>query len=303
MLPLYGLTLKRNEYFVIWRDPNFVGQNEYREYLENAKMILYKNEGINVYIESCTEKALDLIKRKKFNKIILISSIGLDLSGKKFVETARKILGFNVLVLFFSANNKHLQWIQNFPNALYTNNTSFYEKYVKNYNEKGLLQLKQEIEQTYKINLKFTQDFLSFPKFVNNEKFNNLIFEEICPYFRKVIIKNKKTKRALLMNEDRTVEFVPYESREISPLLWYVTLIDNEITLFSNNSYLFVDENNKIVKGDQYMKRWKYEVINKQFLIYYENKNNILTNNGNKAIIYSKNDNQLFDFVDEISFY
>ena len=110
-----------------------------------------------------------------------------------------------MLVLFFTANNKHLQWIQNFPNALYTNSTSFYEKYVKNYNKKGLLQLKEEIEQTYKINLKFTQDFLSFPKFVNNEKFNNLIFEEICPYFRKVIIKNKKTKKTLLMNEDRTV--------------------------------------------------------------------------------------------------
>ena len=208
-----------------------------------------------------------------------------------------------MLVLFFSANKKHLQWIQNFPNALYTNSTSFYEKYVKNYNEKGLLQLKKEIEQAYRINLKFTQDFLSFPKFINNEEFNNLIFEEICPYFRKVIIKNKKTKKALLMHEDRTVEFVPYESTEISSILWYVTLIDNEITLFSNNSYLFVDENNKIVKGDQYMKRWKYEVINKQFLIYYENKNNILTNNGNKAIINTKNNNQLFDFVDDISFY
>ena len=300
MLPLYGLTLKRNEYFVIWRDPNFVGENKYIEYLENAKIRLYKNEGINVYIESCTEKALNLIKRKKFNKIILISSIGLDLSGKKFVETARKILGFNVVVLFFSSNNKHLQWIQNFPNALYTNNTSFYEKYVKNYNEKGLLQLKQEIEQIYKINLKFTQDFLSFPKFVNNEEYKNLIFEEICPNFRKVIIKNKKTKRALLMKGDRTVEFVPYESIEISSLLWYVTLIDNEITLFSNNSYLSVDENSKIVKGDQYMKRWKYEEINKQFLIYYENKNNILTNNGNKAIIDNNNNYKLFDFVDDI---
>ena len=300
MLPLYGLTLKRNEYFVIWRDPNFVGENKYIEYLENAKIRLYKNGGINVYIESCTEKALNLIKRKKFNKIILISSIGLDLSGKKFVETARKILGFNVVVLFFSSNNKHLQWIQNFPNALYTNNTSFYEKYVKNYNEKGLLQLKQEIEQIYKINLKFTQDFLSFPKFVNNEEYKNLIFEEICPNFRKVIIKNKKTKRALLMKGDRTVEFVPYESIEISSLLWYVTLIDNEITLFSNNSYLSVDENSKIVKGDQYMKRWKYEEINKQFLIYYENKNNILTNNGNKAIIDNNNNYKLFDFVDDI---
>ena len=104
------------------------------------------------------------------------------------------------------------------------------------------------------------------------------------------------------MKEDRTVEFVPYESIEISSILWYVTLIDNEITLFSNNSYLFVDENSKIVKGDQYMKRWKFEKINNQFLIYYENKKNILTNNGNKAIIYTKCNNQLFDFVDDISF-
>ena len=79
-----------------------------------------------------------------------------------------------------------------------------------------------------------------------------------------------------------------------------MTLIDNEITLFSNNSYLFVDENSKIVKGDQYMKRWKYEEINKQFLIYYENKNNILTNNGNKAIIDNNNNYKLFDFVDDI---
>ena len=145
MLPLYGLTLKRNEYFVIWRDPNFVGKNDYTDYLINAKMILYKNEKINVYIESCTEKALELINRKKYNKIILISSIGLDLSGKKFVETARKILGFNVMVLFFSVNKQHLTWIQNFPNALYTDNTNYYKKYVKNYNKKGLLDLKKEI--------------------------------------------------------------------------------------------------------------------------------------------------------------
>ena len=86
-----GLILKRNEYFVIWRDTNYLAKNNYSKFLENVKMILYKNEGINVYIESCTENALDLIKRKKYNKIILISNIGLYLSGKKFVETARKI--------------------------------------------------------------------------------------------------------------------------------------------------------------------------------------------------------------------
>ena len=58
---------------------------------------------MNVYFESCIENALEIIKRKKFNKIIIISSIGLDLSGKRFIEIARKILGFNVMVLFYSA--------------------------------------------------------------------------------------------------------------------------------------------------------------------------------------------------------
>ena len=135
ILPLYGLTLKRNEYLVIWREPNNERNNNYNEILRYFE-ILYKNENINVYIEKSTEKALELIMRKRFNKIILISSIDSDLGGKKFVEIARKILGFDAMVLFFSTDNKHLQWIQNFPNALYTNNVIFFEKYIKNYNEK-----------------------------------------------------------------------------------------------------------------------------------------------------------------------
>ena len=142
ILPLYGLTLKRNEYFVIWRDPNFKGENEFSEYLYERKMFMYQCAKMNAYFESSTEKALEIIKRKKFNKIILISSIGLDLSGKKFVEVARKLLGFNVVVLFFSRNEEHLTWIQNFPNALYTNYADYYQDYINNYNESGLLNLK-----------------------------------------------------------------------------------------------------------------------------------------------------------------
>ena len=43
----------------------------------------------------------------EINKIILITSVGMDLSGKKFVEIARKILGFDVVVLFFSSNRSN----------------------------------------------------------------------------------------------------------------------------------------------------------------------------------------------------
>ena len=45
---------------------------------------------MNAYLEDSLEKALEIIKRKKYNKIILISNIGLDKAGKKFVEVARK---------------------------------------------------------------------------------------------------------------------------------------------------------------------------------------------------------------------
>ena len=75
----------------------------------------------------------------------MISNIGLDLGGKKFVEVARKILGFNAPVLFFSANRNHFSWLKDFPNALYTSQDNFYKDYILNYNEKGLLALKQKI--------------------------------------------------------------------------------------------------------------------------------------------------------------
>ena len=302
ILPLYGLTLKRNEYFVLWRDPHFSGENEYTEFLNNAKMILYKNEKINVYIESCTETALEIIKRKKHNKIILISSIGLDLSGKTFVEAARKILGFEIMVLFFSNNDDHLKWIQNFPNALYTSDTNFYQKYVKNYNKEGLKKLKKEVEQTYKISLNFTSNFFDFPNFINCEEYKNIIFEEICPNFRKIIIKNKLNKKALVMNKDGTVNFGEYEGTKVDPFIWYITLINDEMTLFSNNFYLYVDEQNT-VKGFQFMKRWKYEnlQINSKYLLYYKNQNNYLTVNGKYACVKGKSNKlieQLFQFVD-----
>ena len=298
ILPLYGLTLKRNEYFVIWRDPHFSGKNEFSEYLKSAKMYLYKNENINVYIESTTEKALELIKKKKFNKIILISSIGKDLSGKRFVEIARKILGFDVMVLFFSANNDHLKWIQNFPNALYTNNSKFYQYYVKNYNKKGLEILKKDIENAYKIKLHFTDNFLEFPKFINSQKYNDIIFDEISPYFRKIIIKSPKYGSFLKMNKDASLEFV--QQKEVEDYIWYITILNDEITLFSNNLYLSFNMENKEATGYQFMIVWNIEENNGKQTIYYKNKNNILTIKGNKAIVSNQSNNsaQSFSFID-----
>ena len=86
-----------------------------------------------------------------------------------------------------------------------------------------------------------------------------LRFGEVCPNFRKVIIKNRAKKVALSIDENREVELVNYEGKDIEPIIWYVTLIDGEITLYSNNSYLYYDEKSNTVKGYEFMKRWNWK--------------------------------------------
>jgi hypothetical protein len=300
ILPLYGLTLRRNEYLVVWRDPCFAKENEYNDFLEERKMFIYKQSKMNAFFVGSIEKGLEIIQRKRYNKIILISNIGKDLAGKKFVEVARKILGFNVMVLFFSNNKNNFSWLQNFPNALYTNNKNFYEKYVKNYNKDGLIQLKKEVENEYKIKLKFTNDFLSFPNFAVDKKYKDLLFKDINENFRRVLIQSKLDKKALSM-KDGKVKFISYQGLDTNDFIWYITIVDNEITLYSNEFYLDADKNNGIAKGFPYMIRWKCEKKVYNYSIYFEDKNNMLTIDGDKALIKKENKfqkNQLFSFID-----
>ena len=51
MLPLYGLTLKRNEYFVIWRDPGFTFENEHSEYLRERRRFIFKQAKMNGFCD------------------------------------------------------------------------------------------------------------------------------------------------------------------------------------------------------------------------------------------------------------
>ena len=307
ILPLYGLTFKRNEFLVIWRDNHFKGDNEYSEFLKERKLFIYEYAKMNAYFESSLERALEIIKRKKNNKIILISNIGLDLAGKKFVEVARKILGFNVMALFFSGNPDHLNWLKDFPNALYTNSADFYQKYILKYNEKGLLDLKKEVEDEYEVKLNFEDNFLEFPNFVNSAEYDDIKFNVKSPNFKKVTIKNSKTKSILCMDNNRKPSFKSGADLDVKLYNWYVTLMDGEITLYSNDSYLGANVNSKEATGEEFMKTFKYEEIknNKttELIIYYNNKNNVLTVSGNKAILQGESNNkkyQKFKMIEEI---
>ena len=73
----------------------------------------------NIYPCETTNETLELVKRKKYNKIILISNIGTDLGGKKFKDEARKIIGNDVIALFLAYKIGHLNWVKNYKNAFF----------------------------------------------------------------------------------------------------------------------------------------------------------------------------------------
>ena len=303
MLPLYGLTFKRDEYLIIWRDSHFNKASKFHNFLEEKKLFIYEYSKFNIYCENSIEKALEIVKRKKYNKIILISNIGLDLSGKKFIEIARTILGFNIPILFFSNNKNHLSWIQNFPNALFTDKDNFFYDYILNYNDKGLLDLKKRIENYYNIKLKFDNDFLKFPKFINKGNFSDFLFNEPIPNFKKIIIKNTKNKCILCLDNYGKLIFKSIYELNIDSYIWYATFKDDEITLFSNGLYLGVNIESKIMTREKYMHVFKYEKINENgYIIYYYNKNYVFTMIGKYPVIEKENSdksNQIFKFIEQ----
>ena len=303
VLPLFNLDFKINESLIIWRDPTINENKSYAKVFNVSKMYINQFLRINAYFKDSIENALELIKRKKLNKIILISNIGLDLSGKKLMEIARKILDFPVIILFFSKNLMHLKWIQEEKNILFTSDTNFYKKYILNYNEKDLIELKKEIENNFKIKLQFTRDYLKFPKFIGNRKFKDIIFDEIVPNFKKVIIKNFKNQNILIMDEKGDILFKPNGNVDNAKYsyFWYVTINENEITLYKDQFYLGIDIKNKKIVRDQYMKIWNYQLCTKYYLIYNQTKGLILTDNKNEAVVDKENErhyDQLFSFIE-----
>jgi len=196
--PFLGCSLKRDEFCVIWRDSNFspnpVYNNKFDAIFKNflKKRMEYIQELIkfNVYPCETSEEALELVKRKKYNKIILISNAGTDLSGKKFVIDARKIIGNDVIALFLCYNIEHLKWIVKLKNAIFSNEPEFYEKYLDSFvtsseideesREKviksQLIKLIHNIQKKYKVNFNFDNNFLKYPLFKKDGHFRDLTF-------------------------------------------------------------------------------------------------------------------------------
>ena len=259
ILPLYTVTLKRNEYFVLHRDPNFNEKNEHAQFLKNIQKKNLNIFDINIYYESSTEEALKFLLKRKYNKVILITNVGPNLEGKRFVDIVRKIYGFDVLVLFFSHNKKYLEWIKHYNNSLFTDSIDYYREFITNFNENRLKALKEKLEKELSIQFKFSFDLVKFPNYLVEGTSSSLKFK--CEYFRQGYFKNENNY--LYMSKEGNVSIKPEKCK------WIITLLDNEITLLSNGFYLDVIEDTERVKGSKHMVIWGFDLKDKNLYNFY----------------------------------
>ena len=186
--PFMSATLKRVEFCVIWRDNNFssnpVYNNQYdqifKSFLKERMAYINQIAKYNIYPCETTEEALELVNRKKYNKIILISNVGTDLGGKKFVDKAREIIGKNVIALFLAYRIAHLDWIKNYKNAIFSNEPKFYEEYLQcfegNEIKSNIRKLVEKLEKYYNVKFNFDDDFLEYPHFKEDGKYMDFSF-------------------------------------------------------------------------------------------------------------------------------
>ena len=140
ILPLYAVTFKRIEYLVIWRDYNFSPNNpnnysnevfiKMQEFHRKIKNILLNELNSKIYFTKNSEEALALVKRKRYNKIIIITNG--NNNGKDFILKSREIIGSEAIaaVSAYDVEN-HIKWVKNMPNVLLLNGINFHEKFFK----------------------------------------------------------------------------------------------------------------------------------------------------------------------------
>ena len=196
ILPLYGITFRRIKYLVIWRDynfnlnnPNHYNDNDFQkmqEFHREIKKIVSRELDSKIYYIQTTEEALNLIKRKKYNNIIILTNG--NNNARDFILNARKIIKANAIVgvtVFDVA--QHISWVRNMPNTLLLNGLDFHKKFfrgVMNNDVKLLNELKNEIINYYNktipyFNLnEFDKDLFYFPNFKEEGTFQDLIFDD-----------------------------------------------------------------------------------------------------------------------------
>ena len=194
ILPLYSITFERVEYLVVWRDYNFNTNNpnnydsntfnDIQEFHIQIKKFISRELNSKIYYLKTTKEALKLIKRKKYNKIIIITNGGNN--GEYFIKKAREIIGSNTIACCSAyAVENHINWVKNMENVLILKGLDFHKKFFKcvKYNDESLYnELCREMNNTYNYISNFhlnecTNNLFNFNQFKEEGSFMDLEFD------------------------------------------------------------------------------------------------------------------------------
>ena len=193
ILPLLSITVERVKYLIVWRDNNFNDSNpsnysRFSRMLEfNRGIQNFANTNLNtkIYYFDESDEALKFIKRKKYNKIILITN-GAN-NGEIFINNARKIIGNNTLALITCYNAKnYMKTVEKMENVLLNSrHHNCMKKFLSIVCDEDLNEIKnfqKEIEKKYQeLDNSFhfkeiNENAFDFPNFKESGKFNEIDF-------------------------------------------------------------------------------------------------------------------------------
>lgn len=156
IIPIYSFTIMRKEHFILWKDDD-IRNSENAEYMKD----LQKEMEVNVYGVDSVSKAVEIIQRKKRNKIKLMTNAGKSLTGKKLIEEARKIIGSNFVCLVFARSHGHLEWIKDMENVLFTTSSDDFRRFAKlDMNKTEILNFAHDLEKEYDCKFKINENEL-----------------------------------------------------------------------------------------------------------------------------------------------
>lgn len=182
IIPICSFIVMRTDYFILWKDEN-IENNENTNYMKE----LSREIQVNIYFKRQLDDAINLINLKKLNRIKLITNGGAQLTGKKLIEEARKIIKSNFVCLVFASDIRHYEWVSQMENVLFTNNPVFFREFARlNMNMADVLDFIHKLEEFSQLRFNINQDeLLNFPLHIQ-DKFNR--------YYEDNYIKNNSTE-------------------------------------------------------------------------------------------------------------
>ncbi|KAK8839761.1 hypothetical protein M9Y10_031466 [Tritrichomonas musculus] len=160
IIPVYSFTVMRKDHFILWKDEN-IENSENTNYMKE----LQERMEVNVYFSKSVDEALEIIKRKKKNKIKLITNGGINLTGKKLIEEARKIIGSNFVCFVFASSRNHIKWVSKMENVLFTTSECDFKEFAAmNLDKDNIIKFARKLEGKYDYKIKINEDeLLNFP--------------------------------------------------------------------------------------------------------------------------------------------